>query len=223
MERPIKKPILQWDPENLVKRENAIHNWLKNHNAETFLQKAQTLLSELDRKKILSEFADGIERALIYCSQNERIKALDFSWYYDGSEVDVAPAYGLDSGKSNGALSNTDLGPKELPGIEVELKHGYLIKEDFSSLPTHYAINAFVSDLLEEIEDAEDKKKIPFESETVFTDLFQIWNYRIGVEACKTLKNHEKRLERRSPFWVTMTRHERWSIPIGVIVNGNWI
>ncbi len=124
----------------------------------------------------------------------------------------------LDSCIGQGKLSETDLGPKGIPGIESDLKHGSLVDEDFSQLPTDQAINLFVDELRPLLEKTLQKKKNLSEANDLLIDLFQIWNYRLGWEACKNISMElQNEFKKRKPFWITMTRHERWSIPIGLI------
>lgn len=84
-------------------------------------------------------------------------------------------------------MSKTDLGPKKIPGIESDLKHGDLLEEDFSELPVDRAINLWVENLNPHVQKAKDKKELPFDADDILVDLFQIWNYRIGLEACKKI------------------------------------
>lgn len=197
----------------ILKRENGIKNWLKNNQLESLLQKADEILDNLPREEIKNDFEKGIKSALQHCIKNDSIKALDFEWYYAGRETGSALAYGFDHCLSKGTLSKSDLGPEELPGIELKLEHGNLIDESFAEIPTSNAINELVRKIKPIIKEHNNHVK------DVITDYFQIWNYKIGYETCNLLKGSdiETALKNRSPFWVTMTRHERWSVPIMLI------
>ncbi|MCD1183404.1 hypothetical protein [Leptospira sp. Pond_2020] len=217
----------QNDPIRFTKREEAIKIWLSKNNADSFLIQAENLLAILPSEQIENEFFSGIERGIKFCNENETIyseilkkfksvKALDFQWYFDGNTSDVAFAYALDSCKGFGNISGTDLGPREIPGIESDLKHGYLVYEDFSSIPVHHSINSYVENLQDPVRESIDEDRISSEVEVLLLDLFQIWNYKIAYEVCKRISDWEG-LKKRSPFWVTMTRHDRWSVPIFLI------
>lgn len=211
--------MINIDESKLVAREVAIKSWLKQNGAAEYLNEAERLLADVDHASLREEFVDEIEGALIGCIENEEIRALDFSWYYGGSPIDVAYAYGLSHGESTGALSNTDLGPKELPGIEIEMEHGHLIDEDFSCLSVYRVFNIWVTELKPVIENANFTNEVASNMESLFTELFQIANYKLGYDACQDprIKTLFPQLHSRAPFWVTMTRHGRWSVPILVI------
>ncbi|TGK36008.1 hypothetical protein EHQ12_07915 [Leptospira gomenensis] len=210
--------IKNLDPNRFTERENAIQKWLNDNNAKTYLDRAQELISSLNKEEIINEFKIGIESGLEFCSELEKIQALDFSWYYGGDSVDVAYAYALGSCHGQGKLFGTDLGPEEIPGLESDLKHGSLLDEDFSELPVHWAINLYVEELNPSLEEALKNKRIPSDAENLLLDLFQIWNYRLGTEACKNIPvRYQNALKKRKPFWISMTRHGRWSVPIGLI------
>ncbi len=132
----------------LIKREEGIRDWLNKNNLGPLLKKADQILDSLPRKEIKKEFQDEIKRALKYCAKKGEINALDYEWYYGGSEIGGAHAYGFDSCVTKGSLSKTDLGPDELPGIELKLEHGNLIDEYFSEIPIHHAINSMVNKMV---------------------------------------------------------------------------
>lgn len=207
------------DPARLDKRETAIRQWLTENNAAHLLEAADTLLKQLPAADIAKEFQDDLEAGLAYCAGHEDIKALDFSWYYGGDHVGEAFAYALDDCETKGRLSKTDLGPDELPGIEIDLDHGDLIDEDFASLAVFHAINTWVEHLKPRVDQAIEQGLVPGDTDTLMVELFQIWNYRKGCEAGRALQASAaaKALEPRAPFWVTLTRHERWSVPIMLI------
>ncbi len=204
----------------LLKREEAICDWLKKKSLDSLLIKADQILNSLPREEIKEEYQNSIKKALEHCVENDEIKALDFQWYYGGHEVGGALAYGLDSCVCNGRLSKTDLGPDELPGIELELEHGDLIDEDFSEIPVYHAINTLVTEMNPIIEQSEKELgNLLGDTEQLITEYFQIWNYKVAHEACEQLKESDvvEKLSSRAPFWVTMTRHERWSVAIMLI------
>lgn len=202
----------------LLNRKEGIKDWLKKNNLELFLEKADQILNDLPREKIKEEFKNGITKALKFCLENNEIKALDFEWYYSKGKVSKAFAYGLDDCSGDNNLSKSDLGPKELPGIELKLEHGNLIDEDFSEIPVNIAINEMVEHLLPTLEQSKELGNLLGDAENVITDYFQIWNYKLGYEVCKELVNSDvvKKLKNRSPFWVTMTRH--WRCPVGIML-----
>ncbi|MDI7189323.1 hypothetical protein [Leptospira santarosai] len=72
--------------------------------------------------------------------------------------------------------------------------------------------------LTEELLSSLPKEELISDAEDILIDLFQIWNYRIGLEACDYISAESKNiLKKRKPFWITMSRHERWAVPIGLI------
>ena len=203
----------------LIKRENAIKDWLTKNNLDFVLNKADQILNNLPKETIKASFKSEIERALQHCIENNKIKALDFQWYYGGREIGGALAYGIDSCKTKGSLSKTDLGPEELPGIEINLKHGNLVDHSFAEIPVSIAINKMVKEIKPLLKESEEIGGLFKNTSYVITDYFQIWNYKIGHEVCDELRESdtEKALKNRAPFWITMTRQERWSVPIMLI------
>lgn len=204
----------------LIKREEGIRDWLKKNNLGSLLTDADQILNALPREDIKKEYQDSIKEALEHCVENDEIKALDFQWYYSGYEVGGALAYGLDSCTCNGSLSKTDLGPDGLPGIELKLEHGDLIDDDFMEIPVYYAINAMVNKMNPVLQQSEKELgQLLGDTQDVITDYFQIWNYKVGYEACEQLRESDivKKLRNRAPFWITMTRHDRWPIAIMLI------
>ncbi len=202
--------------ERLEKRELDIKNWLQQNNLEFFLAKADEILASLPKETIQAEFKEQMQIALEHCVKNEEIKSLDFQWYYGGDVVDDAYAYGFEESDDKAALSATDLGPNELSGIEIEIEQGSLVDQEFASLPVYHAIDAMVEKIIPLIEEYEENNELHWEAETVITDYFQIWNYKIASIVCEALKDDVsvQKLKARSPFLVTMTRHERWSVAI---------
>lgn len=132
-EQIIRECSANLDSIRFTNRENGIKEWLVQNNAKRFLTRTEELLSSLPKEEILHEFVSGINTAIQFCVEQNKIAALDFSWYYGGDPIDVA--YAFDSCKGQGKLSKTDLGPKEIPGIESDLKHGSLLEDGFSELP----------------------------------------------------------------------------------------
>lgn len=196
----------------LLKKEEGIRDWLKTNKLESLLHKADQILNNLPREEIKKEFEEEIKRALEHCAKNTDIKALDFSWYYAGREIGGALAYGLDSCISK--VSKTDLGPDELPGLELKLKHGVLIDEYFAEIPVYHAINALVKDIMPILE----KMEIYDDTDDLITYYFEIWNYKIAYEVCQQLSESDVvvALKSRAPFWITMTRQDRW--PVGIML-----
>lgn len=78
---------------------------LKKNKLESLLKKVDQILNSLPREEVKKEFYDGIRCALQHCVEKDEIKALDFQWYYSGSEIGGALAYGLDSCITKGKLS----------------------------------------------------------------------------------------------------------------------
>ncbi|EKO78715.1 MULTISPECIES: hypothetical protein [Leptospira] len=217
-EQKIQKWNVYLDPIRFTNRENGIKEWLVQNNAKRFLTLTEELLSSLPKKEILQEFILGINTAVQFCTERNKIAALNFSWYYGRDPIDVAYAYAFASCKGQGKLSKTDLGPEEIPGIESDLEHGSLLEGDFSELPVNRAINLWVENLDSSVQKAMNKKELTSDAEDILIDLFQIWNYRIGLEACDYISAESKNiLKKRKPFWITMSRHERWAVPIGLI------
>lgn len=205
--------------ERILKRAEGIRDWLKNNKLEEYLIKADALLDSLDKEKIKNEFKEFIQQAIDHCVENEDIKALDFQWAYSGSPVYGAFAYGLNDCTCDGALSNTDLGPKDIPSIEVDIKHGDAIDEDFSELPVYHAINMYVEHMEPNIFQSETLGSLWGLTDTLLTDYFQIWNYKI---ACEVFEEFEAdggldELKDRAPFWITMTRQDRYSVVVMVV------
>ena len=204
----------------LIKREEGIRDWLKKNMLESLLIEADQILNRLPREEIKKEFQGSIAKALEHCVENDEIKALGFEWYYSGNEIGGALAYGFDSCACNGRLSKTDLGPKELPGIELKLEHGNLVAEYFAEVPVNHAINAMVKEMESILEQSEKEiGNLLGDAQDIITDYFQIWNYKIGHEACEQLKESDavNKIRSRAPFWITMTRHDRWSVAIMLI------
>ncbi|WP_081101186.1 hypothetical protein [Leptospira santarosai] len=76
----------------------------------------------------------------------------------------------------------------------------------------------FLTLITEELLSSLPKEELTSDAEDILIDLFQIWNYRIGLEACEYISAESKNiLKKRKPFWITMSRHERWAVPIGLI------
>jgi hypothetical protein len=194
--------------ERIIKREEAIIKWLKMNNFEKILNKADEVISSLDRASIKKEFSEEIKSALAYCAENTDIQSLDFEWYYNGEEIGGALAYGYYECNNDGELSKTDLGPYDLPGIETNIEHIDVIDEDFAEIPVNKAINLMVEHINPIIDDDS--------CDAVITDYFQIWNYKLACEVCDEVKESKAviALKSRAPFWVTMSRHERWAVPI---------
>lgn len=205
--------------QRITERSEGIRDWLKKNKLEEYLIKSDTLLDSLDKEKIKNEFKDFIQQAIVHCVENEDIKALDFQWSYSGSPVYGAFAYGLNDCTCDGTLSNSDLGPKDIPGIEVDIKHGDQIDEDFSELPVYHAINLYVERMEPNIFQSEILGPLWGVTDTLLTDYFQIWNYKI---ACEVFEEFETdggldELKDRAPFWITMTRQDRYSVVVMVV------
>lgn len=74
-----------------------------------------------------------------------------------------------------------------------------------------------INPAIEELSKKQDN--LPEDIDSVITDYFQVWNYKVGYEACEQLRGStiELELKSRAPFWVTMARHERWPVAIMLI------
>ncbi len=118
-------------------------------------------------------------------------------------------AYAFDSCKGQGKLSKTDLGPKEIPGIESDLKHGSLLEDGFSELPVDRAINLWVENLDPHVQKAKDKKELSFDADDILVDLFQIWNYQIGLEACKNISSEFQDILKKENHFELLCRNTK--------------
>lgn len=203
----------------IIKREKSLTEWLIQNNAEKYLNKTNKLLNDLPEDIILSKFIDGLEKGLQHCVKNKTIKALDYSWYFCTKAPTEALAYGLDMHKTKGSLSKTDLGPDEIPGIEIKSEAGNIVDEYFASLPVDLALNLWTGTLSSEINSAISNNSLHCDAKVSIVELIQLWNYKLGIMAGESLqdKDETRKLKDRSPFWVTMTSHERWSVPIMLI------
>ncbi|WP_034228485.1 LIC13197/LIC10919/LIC10469 family protein [Aquimarina pacifica] len=203
----------------LLKRETGIRDWLKSNKLEWLLEKVDEVIYNLPAEDIKNKFQKEIKRGLQHCVKKNEIRALDFQWYYGRGEIGGALAYGFDSCLTKGSLSKTDLGPRDLSGIELKLEHGNIIDQYFAEIPVSIAINEMIKKINPIVEQSKEIGNLLGDVEDVITDYFQIWNYKIGAEACEQLRGThlELALKSKAPFWVTMTRHERWSIPIMLI------
>ncbi len=203
----------------LKKRELALEKWLNENNAKEYLDETTLLLSTMPKSTIAEEFLEGLKKGIIHCEENEEIKALDYSWYLGERNSGEALAYGLDMYKTKGKLSKSDLGPEGLPGIEIKSQVGAIIDEYFASLPVHYAINKWKESQSSIIDIAIESDTIPSEAKECLLELVAIWNYKIAIECGEELLSSVSinSIRKRSPFWVTLTTHERDSIPILVI------
>ncbi len=203
----------------IIKREQALTEWLIQNNAEKYLNKTNHLLTDLSKDTILSQFTEGLKEGLQHCVQDETIRALDYSWYFTTDAPGEALAYGLDMLKTKGTLSKTDLGPDEIPGVEIKSEVGSIVDEYFASLPVHLALNLWTEELSSDVNSAINNNQLSVNVRLLLVDLIQLWNYKLGIEAGESLQNTDEaqKLKSRSPFWVAMTRHERWSVPIMLI------
>jgi hypothetical protein len=194
----------------ILTRESSIHDWLSVNGHKKISSSIQEFLESQKKESLLRMFEAGLDRAFKYCANNSEIKALDFSWYYAGRETGEALAYGYLEIKTRGTLARSDLGPEEIPGVEIKSSPGDITSEHFAGLPTHIALNAFVNQI-KPITD-----NCPADVVVLTTDLINLWNYQRAMEAMAICMDREK--YGLSPeFWVTMTRHERGSVPIAHI------
>ncbi len=203
----------------IIRREQALAEWLIQNNAEQYLNKTNRLLNDLPEDMILSQFTEGLKKGLQHCVKNESIKALDYSWYFGTKAPTEALAYGLDMHKTKGTLSKTDLGPDKIPGIEIKSEVGNIVDEYFASLPVDLALNLWTEKLSPDIDSAISNNQLLCNVGISIIELLQLWNYKLGIKAGESLPGIDttQKLKNRSPFWVTMTCHERWSVPIMLI------
>lgn len=203
----------------IIKREQALEQWLIKNNAKDYLDKTTYLLNDLPKDAILLQFTEGLKKGLQHCVQNQTIKALDYSWYFSTKAPTEALAYGLDMHKTKGTLSKTDLGPDNIPGIEIKSEAGNIVDEYFASLPVEIALNLWTEKLSTDINSAISNNQLHSDVELSIVELIQLWNYKLGIKAGESLLHADEvqKLKNRSPFWITMTSHERWSVPIMLI------
>ncbi len=194
----------------IASREKAIQEWLKANGHEEILSTIEQCLKTLPQDELAHRFESGIDQSFKFCSNSPGIQALDFSWYYAGRETGEALAYAYDDIKSKGTLAKSDLGPDELPGVEMKSNPNDIVAEHFAALPTHVALNTFVSDIKPLTTDSAADVLV------VSTDLINLWNYQRVFEAISAcIASEQYSLE--GNFWVTLTRHERSSVPIAQI------
>jgi hypothetical protein len=198
--------------QRLEVREIAIHEWLKKNSLSQLSRQSNDLLSSLDRNLILQEFTDGMNTGIEACLEVSTIKGLDFSWYFDGDEPDAAYAYAFDSVRKTASLSNTDLGDPSLPGIECDLKYDKMVNQDFADLPVYHSINLYVEHLQNDLDESVEVN--PHDTDSLVLNLFEIWNYKLAIEAIRKLSNESQKALSTRSFWITMTRHERWPVAI---------
>ncbi|RHX95425.1 hypothetical protein DLM76_08650 [Leptospira yasudae] len=219
---------MQIDPKRFTKREEAIKMWLRKNNQDRLLTKLNGLLNDLPKEEITAKFKLNIEAALIFCRDNKGIRGLDFMWDNHGKNgVCPAYAYGKEHSGNHQILSDTYLapqgiyfGPKDIPWIETEENYGIDVELEFS-IPTDVAINVYMKNILPEITEIAMELNYDVRWTVVesFTDIVQIWNYKIGYDVCNNLiyKNIIKGFENRIPFWITLHAFDRGPVPILVL------
>ncbi len=191
----------------ILARESSTHDWLTLNGHEKISTAIQEMLETQKNEILFSKFEAGLDRAFKYCAGNSDTQALDFSWYYAGRETGEALAYGYSEIKTKGTLARSDLGPEEISGVEIKSSPGDIIDEHFAGLPTHIALNAFVKQVKPMTDSC------PADVVVLTTDLINLWNYQRAIEAI-AICLERKTYSLAPKFWVTMTRHERGSVPI---------
>lgn len=208
----------QIDVGRFEKREADIHLFLAEHGVRHLWDEAKKKIEQLPADEIQHTFQEQLSAALDFCLKKPEIKALDFSWYFDGRPIDVAYAYGLSSIQSANVLANTDLGPQEFQQLETDADFGYAVDEEFAYLDLSTSINTYVdwSDNLRKAVSGMDYEDDILQS---IEDLFVIFNYRQAYLAGMQLleKTKPEGLALNRPFWVSITRHGRWAVPVMVI------
>jgi hypothetical protein len=194
----------------ILMRESSIHGWLSANDHEKTSTSIQALLESQKSESLSRMFESGLDKAFKYCAESSDIKSLDFSWYYAGRETGEALAYGYSEIKTNGTLAKSDLGPEEIPGVEIKSTSGNIIHEHFAGIPTHIALNAFVNHVKPLIDHCSTDVIV------LTTDLINLWNAQRAIEALAICMEQEKYVLAQK-LWVTMTRHERGSVPIAYI------
>ena len=205
----------------LVKREHQIKEWLISNQYESLLKKSDEILDNLPIEDIENEFKEEILKAVKHCVENEAIKGLDFEWYYPEKGT-TAFAYGYNGARCKDKLDKSDLGLKGLAGIELKFdSRSSLIDQYFAELPVSIALDEMMEKIIPIVDDHFESKQ----SDSVeylrylIIDYFQIWNYKITNKMCEQLQDHPlvQKLKERSPFWITMTRHDRSPVAIMLI------
>ncbi len=194
----------------ILTRESSIHDWLSANSHEKTSTSIQELLESQKTESLLNLFEGGLDTALKYCSENPEVKYLDFSWYYAGRETGEALAYGYSDIKTKGSLAKSDLGPEEIPGVEIKLTSGDIIHEYFAGIPTHIALNDYVNHVKPLIDHC------PADVVVLATDLISLWNAQRAIEALEICMKREK-YGLAEKLWITMTRQERGSVAIASI------
>lgn len=194
----------------ILTRESSIHDWLSANSHEKTSTSIRELLESQKTESLLRLFETGLDKALKYCAENPEIKYLDFSWYYAGRETGEALAYGYSDIKTKGTLAKSDLGPEEIPGVEIKSTSGDIIHEYIAGIPTHIALNEFVNHGKPLVDNC------PADVVVLTTDLINLWNAQRAIEALAICIKRGK-YDLAKKLWVTMTRHERGSVAIACI------
>jgi len=194
----------------LAARKSAIIDWLNTHEQTDILSSTENMLLSLDKNQLFERYYEGMKKGLDYCSNIPEARCLDFSWYYGGRETGEALAYAYDGIKTKGTLSKSDLGPEGLSGIEIKADMDNMIAEYFAAIPLHIALNHYTTEIKPYAE------KISPEVVVLSLELINLWNYSLAIESLsKCAANYNDNCFSNDKFWITLTRHERSSIPIG--------
>lgn len=193
------------------KRETAIKLWLSSHGYDEIMDSTYEALNTIAKHDIRSGFYKGIDRALNHIFTTPSIMAIDFSWYFASRETGEALAYAYDGVKTKGTLAKSDVGPKELPGIEIKAQMGGMVDEYFAALPTDTALNMWVNVLKPKVLNLENS-----DVRYLTLDLVRLWNYKIALEVFDQWREESEiaSILERPSFWVLLTQHERNPLPL---------
>ncbi|ARU26087.1 hypothetical protein [Cellvibrio sp. PSBB006] len=199
----------------VVHREDAIKAWFGAKDIGAIHSAIQSLLVALPEDEIFEGFVSGFSRMFEYCGNNPSVIAVDFSWYYAGRPTGEALAYGYEEFKTKGTLSKTDLGPKDIPGVEIKSEPGDMAAEYFAAIPVHRALNEWTK-LKPEIDKLLADNENYGDAILLLDEIVNLWNYRIAVNAvthaAQSLGVASSARQRLA--WVVMTPHERNSVAI---------
>jgi len=193
-------------------RRSAAIQWLHENGGGHLVSSIDELLTPLPRDEFVQAFKVGFEEGLHFCLAHPEICALEYSWYYGGSETGEALAYGYDSIKTKGTLDKYDLGPEGLPGVEMKATFGSIIEEYFAAIPTHKAINRYVEAIRPRAQE------LSSDAVDLTIDLINLWNYQIAIDVFESLIPVDliEQLTNRQ-LWVVLRRQGRPAVPVAFI------